>query len=137
MKNRLIKSLAVSLLLLGLSSANANDEKMLEPVPFSQVKPFIADKKPMMIEFGATSCRSCIVMGKLLYKVKQKHPHSNIFFINIYEDKQAAKEYKIRMIPTQVYLDADGKEIDRHIGKISEDELYDKLKKMNIIVDSK
>lgn len=137
MKNRLIKSLAVSLLLLGLSSANANDEKMLEPVPFSQVKPFIGDKKPMMIEFGATSCRSCIVMGKLLYKVKQKHPHSNIFFINIYEDKQAAKEYKIRMIPTQVYLDADGKEIDRHIGKISEDELYDKLKKMNIIVDSK
>lgn len=137
MKNKVIKNLLVSFILLGLSNVNASDEKMLEPVSFSIVKPFIAEKKPMMIEFGATSCRSCIIMGRLLYKVKQKHPKSNIFFINIYEDKDAAKEYKIRMIPTQVYLDDNGKEVDRHIGKLSEEELYENLKKMNIIVDEK
>lgn len=137
MNTKIIKTVVTVVLFLSLFNLNANaSDKMLEPVPFSSVKPLIADGQPMMIEFGSTSCRSCVVMGRLLYKVKYKHPNSNIHFINIYDDKEAAKEYKIRMIPTQIYLDGDGKEIDRHIGAIEVDELYEKLKSMNIIVKS-
>lgn len=137
MKNTVIKAIVALSLLLSFSNLSADEDKMLKPVPFSEIKPLIANGKTMMIEFGAESCRSCVVMGKLLYKVKQEHPTSNLFFVNIYNDKEAAKEYKIIMMPTQVYLDGNGKEVDRHIGKMTEDALYVKLIEMKIISDTK
>ena len=133
MKNSIIKTVLASLLLLSFSTLYA--DKTLEATPYSEIKPQVGNSKPMMIEFGAESCRSCVVMGKLLYKIKQEQPNSNIHFVNIYDDKQAAKEYKIIMMPTQVYLDGNGKEIDRHVGKMTEDKLYVKLIDMNIIKD--
>ena len=37
------------------------------------------------------------------------------------------------LVPTQVFLNADGKEVDRHIGAWSKDEVVSKLKEWNFI----
>lgn len=113
------------------SSLSHADAPMLQPVPFETVKPLIGTK-PLMLEFGSTSCHSCQVMGRLLYQIKSKHPKSNIYFIDIYKDMDAAKAYGVVMIPTQVYLDSEGKVLEKHIGTIGEEELAAKLKKMGI-----
>jgi len=127
------KILTIVLTLLGLNTVSAlANEPMLEATPFSQIQKHIG-KVPMMLEFGATSCHSCVKMGRLLYKLKAKYPKSHIYFIDIYKDKQSAKNYKIRMIPTQKYLDKHGKVVDTHMGVIDEDELEKKLKNLKII----
>jgi len=110
----------------------ADTTMMLEATPFSEFKKKIA-KEPLMIEFGSVHCHSCQVMGNILYKIKQKHPQSNIYFVNIYEDKNAAKEFGIRMIPTQKYLNKDGNVVDTHMGGIEQEELERKLKSLGII----
>jgi len=107
-------------------------EKMLPSTKFLQIENKIG-KVPMMLEFGATSCHSCVVMGKMLYKIKQKHPNANIYFIDIYEDDKAAKKFNIRMIPTQKYLDKDGNVIETHMGVIKQEELEKKLKTLGIL----
>lgn len=115
-----------------LSTMSNADTPMLQPVSFNSIKPLIGKGKPIMLEFGSTSCHSCQVMGQLLYKIKAKNPKSNIYFIDIYKDMDATKTYGIIMIPTQVYLDGKGKVIEKHMGVIKENELNEKLKKMGI-----
>jgi len=129
----------VLILLTVVSLLNAdwfgNEEKkspMLAASPYSTFKDKIG-KEPLMIEFGATSCHSCQIMGRTLYKIKQKYPDANIYFINIYENKEVAEELGIKMIPTQKYLDKGGKVVDTHIGVISFDELEKNLKDLGLI----
>ena len=105
---------------------------ILEATPYVQIAPEIG-KKPMLLEFGSTSCASCVEMGKLLYRAKQEYPKSAIYFIEVYKDKEATGNYKIQMIPTQVYLSQEGFESDRHIGLVSYEQLIAKLKEQKII----
>ena len=41
---------------------------------------------------------------------------ANVLFIDVREDSAAAKRFGIQMIPTQIFFDAKGKEVNRHIG---------------------
>ncbi len=119
--------------LFALSAKSNADVPMLQPVPFGSIKPLIGKGNPVMLEFGSTSCRSCQVMGWLLYKIKAKNPKSNIYFIDIYKDMDASIAYGVQIIPTQVYLDGKGKVVEKHMGIISENKLNTKLHKMGII----
>ena len=68
-------------------------------------------------------------MGIELYKVTQEHPNYNISYVNISKDRRVAQTLGISMIPTQIIYDKDGKEVYRHVGKLSPQELADALKK--------
>lgn len=128
--------------LLGLFLLGCNDTKVsvqeplktgiLEATAYAKILPTIS-KTPMLLEFGSTSCASCVEMGKLLHRAKQEYPKSAIYFIEVYNDKEATGNYKIQMIPTQVYLNQEGFESDRHIGLVSYEQLIAKLKEHKII----
>ncbi len=129
----------IALVTVGSSLWLANDKTQkidtnmtLASTPFSKFKHKIG-QEPLMIEFGSVSCHSCQVMGNILYKIKQKHPQSNIYFIDIHEDKEVARKFGIRMIPTQKYLDKNGNVVDTHMGVIEQDELEEKLKKLKVL----
>ncbi len=107
------------------------EEPMLEATPFSQVK--IGNGKAVMLEFGSASCRSCIEMDKILYKLKNKYKNANIYFINIYKDMKSARKFKVRMIPTQIFIDEKGNYIGSHIGAIKQDRLVENLKRLKIL----
>ena len=81
-----------------------------------------------MLEFGSTNCRSCIIMGQTLYKLKQKYPQSNVYFIDIYKDEQAAMKYGAVMIPAQIYLDKTAKSLTNILEKSNIVNLRSKLK---------
>ena len=49
------------------------------------------------------------------------------------EEKPLFGEYKIVAIPTQVFLDASGKEVDRHLGALSKEEVLKKLQELKFI----
>ncbi len=103
-------------------SASA-DEPMLKETPYVYVKSSIGKGKPYFLEIGSDSCRSCIVMGKLLYKVKQKHSGYQIAYINVKKERHVAQELQVRMIPTQIIYDKSGSEVYRHIGPLGTQEL--------------
>lgn len=111
-------------ILLLLFSLNATaDEQMLQESKYKYVEMSIGQGKPFFLEVGSDSCHSCVIMGKMLYKVTQKHPEYNIHFINVQKERDAAYKLKVRMIPTQIIYDKNGKEVYRHIGVLGGDEL--------------
>ncbi len=114
--------------LLGLSLSSFAEEGMLPATPYAQV-PVMGAK---MIEFGANSCRSCQVMDRLLYSLKKENPSLPLFFVNVMKDREAAAKFRIRMIPTQVFIDKTGKVVATHIGLLNREELLQWLQKYGI-----
>jgi thioredoxin 1 len=87
-----------------------------------------ASGRPTIAEFGAKTCTSCREMKVILDQVAQRTAgEANVLIIDITEDWQASQEYRIQMMPTQVFFDVHGKEIGRHIGKLSEAEVIEGL----------
>jgi len=111
----------VTVLTLGLHAQGGRP--LLEETPYAQVKTEIAKGKPLFMEIGSDTCRSCRVMGKLLYAVSKEHPDYLIRFVNVKKEREVAQGYKIMMIPTQIILDKNGKEVYRHVGILEEDVL--------------
>jgi len=105
---------------------------MLKETPFVKVSEEIGKSQTMMLEVGSDSCHSCQIMGKLFYKVKQKHPEYPIYFVNVKKEREAAFRLKIQMIPTQIMLDEKGNEVYRHVGILSPEELNTLLQRYRV-----
>jgi thioredoxin 1 len=90
--------------------------------------------KPALYEFGAGYCVSCKEMAKIMAELTTSHS-DQVEFRMVYVDKEKPlfEQYKIMLIPTQVFLDASGKEVDRHIGPLSKEEVIKKLKELKFI----
>lgn len=117
-----MKSVMLFIMTLFMFNALA-DEPLLKESPYNYVAQSIGKGKPYFLEIGSDSCHSCQIMGRMLYKVVQKHPGYNIHFINVKKERYAAYELGVRMIPTQIIYDKNGKEVYRHIGVLGNDEL--------------
>ena len=93
-----------------------------------------ATGKPALYEFGAGYCASCKDMAKVMADLTATHS-DQVEFRMVYVDKEKPlfEQYKIMLIPTQVFLDASGKEVDRHIGALTKEEVLKKLKELKFI----
>lgn len=66
------------------------------------------------------TCTACKAMHEVLEALRRDHPSQlNVTEINIIEQPDAVRDWRVLAIPTQVLLDAEGREIDRHIGFLS------------------
>ncbi len=88
-------------------------------------------KRPVLYEFGAGHCVSCKEMAKIIEELKPALS-DKVEFRMIYADKEKPmfQQYKIMLIPTQVFLNAEGKEVDRHVGALTKEQLLAKLKEL-------
>ena len=123
-------------LLLGGCSAERGTQgeaPMLEVTSYESVDPLVGKGKPLLLELGSTSCGGCRDMARTLYVIKRDHPQSGIYFVDIKSERYVARQYGIRMMPTQVILDGEGREIDRHVGVTGTTELIAKLRRLGVI----
>lgn len=85
--------------------------------------------KPTVIDLGARTCIPCKKMAPILEGLAKEYKgKANVLFIDVHEDSAAADRFKIRMIPTQIFFDAKGKEILRHIGFMDKADILKELK---------
>jgi len=93
-----------------------------------------AKGKPALYEFGAKYCLPCKEMQKVMADLKTSHG-DQVELRMVYTDEEMPqfKEYKIVAIPTQVFLNAEGKEVDRHLGALSKEEVLKKLQELKFI----
>jgi thioredoxin 1 len=90
--------------------------------------------KPALYEFGAGYCVSCKEMAKIMTELTAQYGDQlEVRMVYADKEKDLFKEYKIMLIPTQVFLDAAGKEVDRHIGALSKEEVIKKIKELKFI----
>lgn len=75
--------------------------------------------KITFIELGSVRCIPCQKMQVVIKQVEEKYPKEvAVIFYDVWTDEGEpfGEQYKIDLIPTQVFLDQDGKEYFRHEG---------------------
>jgi len=87
--------------------------------------------KVTFVELGSVKCIPCQKMQTVMKAIEEKYGKDvkiEIHDVWTPEGKSFAEKYKINLIPTQVFLDRDGKEFFRHEGYFSEEEVVKVLK---------
>lgn len=78
------------------------------------------------LEFGAKGCSGCKHMEPILAVIKNEYTSKiNVIFQNLLTEQalKTCKAFGILMIPSQIILNRQGKEIFRHTGTIEKEEL--------------
>lgn len=79
---------------------------------------------PRLVDLGAGKCIPCKAMAPILEGLKVEYAgRFDVKFIDVWKDRDAADAYGIHMIPTQIFYAASGKELARHEGFMSKDEI--------------
>ena len=93
--------------------------------------------KPLVtfVELGSVNCIPCRQMQPVMKAVEEKYGKQvNVVFYDVWKDDQReyAEKYGIKVIPTQVFLDKEGKEFFRHEGFFPEAEIDKLLQKRGL-----
>jgi thioredoxin 1 len=88
---------------------------------------------PMVLDFGRGICIPCKQMKPILDELaKEYQGKATIRIIEIDDNMDLTIKSKIRLIPTQIFIDANGKEIYRHEGFMEKAAIVEKLKEMGV-----
>lgn len=75
---------------------------------------------PVLIDFGKNTCTQCQKMMPVLDELGKKYKgRMEVVFIHVDEEREYAQRMGATMIPSQVLIDKDGREVSRHVGFMS------------------
>jgi thioredoxin 1 len=73
------------------------------------------------------------MMAPILEELKREYQgRAVVEVIDLRDDAGAARDYGIRVIPTQIFYDAAGEEVWRHEGFLGKDAIIAKFKEMGV-----
>ncbi|MCC7146452.1 MAG: thioredoxin family protein [Phycisphaeraceae bacterium] len=82
---------------------------------------------PRLVDLGASRCTPCKMMAPILEELKRELTGKlDVQFIDVWQNPEAGRQYGIHMIPTQIFYDASGKELARHEGFISRQDILNR-----------
>ncbi len=88
---------------------------------------------PRLVDLGADKCVPCKMMAPILKELKTEFEGQlEVEFIDVWKKPDASKPYKINLIPTQIFYDANGKELFRHEGFFSKEDILAKWKEFGV-----
>ncbi len=120
-------------------------EAIQQPGNYSEIQPVKAPApqpdskiKVTFVELGSVKCVPCKMMMPVMKEIEEKYGSEvKVVFYDVWTEagRPYADKYGIRGIPTQVFLDANGKEFHRHTGFYPLEQILPVLKKAGVKID--
>ena len=93
---------------------------------------------PRLVDLGAGKCIPCKLMAPILEELKVEYADTfKVEFIDVWENPEEAKKYGIKLIPTQIFYDTSGKELFRHEGFFSREDILAKWQEFGVNIYKK
>lgn len=100
----------------------------------SKSKAPVPKRLPKLVDVGAEECVPCKMMMPILEELKHEYKGKmEVEFLNLRENPESAQKLGVRLIPTQIIFDSEGKEVFRHTGFWPKEEIVAKLKELGIV----
>lgn len=115
------KTLLSILVFVILVNVNVAQSPEVKSEKIKTVKP-----KVTFVELGSVNCIPCKQMVPVIKAIEENYSEQvKVIFYDVWtkEQKKYASDFKIKLIPTQVFLDENGKEFHRHEGFYPESEI--------------
>jgi len=94
---------------------------------------------PRLLELGSNECRPCQMMQPILADLRKEYPGKlQVDYIDIWKDGSLRKtqsllqQYGVKAIPAQIFFDAKGTVVFRHVGFYPKDDILAKFKELGI-----
>lgn len=121
-----VAAIACLFLLIGVVTVSVASEKKgtqtIAKKPSSTVA--VPRALPLLVDVGADKCIPCIMMAPILEDLKSEYAGVlQVKFVDAWKDPVEARRYGVRGIPTQIFYDASGRELNRHFGFISKEDI--------------
>ena len=132
---KMVFLLCIGLLAATLQGMCGNNENQNDSKTTKKEEKKTSSIKVTFIELGSVRCIPCKKMQPIIEEIKKEYKGQvKVVFYDVWtpEGRPYAYKYKIRLIPTQVFLDKDGTEYFRHIGFFPKEELVKVLKQKGV-----
>lgn len=97
--------------------------------------PAVQTALPRLVDLGAGKCIPCKQMKPILAELTRDYADQfTVVFIDVWENRDEGPKYGIRMIPTQIFYGADGKELARHEGFMAKKDILAKWSELGVAV---
>jgi len=86
-----------------------------------------------MVDLGAKKCVPCKMMAPIIEELTLEYQgRAAVLFIDVWENPDAGQQFNLRTIPTQIFYDAQGKEIFRHEGFMDKASIVARLRQQGV-----
>jgi len=93
----------------------------------------VVERLPHLVEIGGEKCIPCMQMAPIIEELQKEYAgRVDIEKIDVAKVPSAMNLYAVRLIPTQVFLKADGQEFWRNEGTLTKEEIVAKFLEMGI-----
>lgn len=83
-----------------------------------------AEMLPRLLDLGSTTCLPCKEMAPILEELSVTFADQFVVeFIDARANPDIGKSYNIRLIPTQIFFDRQGRELHRHEGFMGREDI--------------
>jgi thioredoxin 1 len=99
----------------------------------AQPNRLVSKDMPKLIDLGSDQCIPCKMMAPILEELKTEYAGKfQVEFMDVRKDPALGTVYNIQLIPTQIFFDASGKELFRHEGFYSREDILGKWKELGV-----
>jgi thioredoxin 1 len=128
-----IAIVAALVILVATAFALKQATKATQPSVASPTVPAISLALPKLLDLGSDKCVPCKAMAPILEEMKKEYAGKlNIEFIDVWKNPDVAQKEMVEIIPTQIFYDANGKELFRHTGFFSKEDMLSKWKELGV-----
>lgn len=92
----------------------------------------IGKGKPVLLELGSHSCIPCKKMMPILAELSTEQTAFTVSFVDVWKAEEKSKQYGVELIPTQIFFDAEGKELFRHTGFYAKEDILQKWNELGV-----
>lgn len=79
---------------------------------------------PRLVDVGSESCIPCKAMAPILEELRREYAgRLQVDFIDAWKFPERAEPFRVSVIPVQIFMDPTGRELHRHLGFISKEEI--------------
>ncbi len=91
---------------------------------------------PRLVDLGSNKCQSCLAMVSILEELTSEYEgRLEVLFTDVWEKPDEAERYGVQLIPTQVFFGPEGRELFRHEGFFSKEDILAKWKELGFRFD--
>ncbi len=120
---------AIAIVIIARSLRYVADSEFLQETSEQKVN----SNLPLLLDLGSDSCIPCRMMIPILKQLKTEYEgRLRVQSIDVMKDRKAGSKYRINVIPTQIFYDAEGDELFRHEGFFPKEDILIKWRELGV-----
>jgi len=124
--------LMASLAFTGACSENSASSDNSTPTQLGELEEALASGKPTLAGFVAPVCACKNITPTLEELAVDYEGRCNVLILDYYDYKGLFAQYDVTLVPTQVYFDSNGAEVERIVGYSTKEEMVNRLAGMGV-----